>query len=235
MARHCVIHSSVFRFLAAALVGLALLASGTARAATESNRAGSCSAPSGWSSTGNAEGSPDGSSATIPLGVLDTSPFITCTDFGFDIPPGSTIDGFTINIRRGASGDGDTFQLQVGPLKGGVGVPGLTLGSNFGGALADQDLPISGDELWGETWTPADINDDDGFGARLRVTVPGLAPPFNAQPGTVSIDSVEITVTYSEVPVPALDTVWLVLVALGLATIGIWSLRRRQPGTPFAG
>jgi hypothetical protein len=223
-----------FTSAAAALVGL-LLASGTADAATESNFAGSCSTPAGWISVGNVEGSPDGSSATIALGVLDITAFITCTDYGFNIPPGSTIDSITLTIRRGASGDGNTFQVQTGPLKGGVLVAAPTLGSHFGGALSSETLPISGDELWGETWTPEDINDDDDFGAALRITVPGLGPPFNAQPGTVSIDSVEITVTYREVPVPALDTVWLVLVALGLATIGILSLRRRQFRTPSAG
>lgn len=93
----------------------------------------------------------------------DVTHYLKCTNFGFEIPAGAIITGIKVKIwRLDHSGTGTTlFDNSVKLVKNGViggddkplltALPTVEAYSYYGG---------SGD-LWGETWTAEDINQDN--------------------------------------------------------------------------
>lgn len=131
----------------------------------------------------------DGVFATCALGGGDTTSLLLASNFGFAIPGGATILGIQVDVKRFASGgtvkDNGLFLQKlsgsdVGSDKStGVNWAGASQLDSYGGAA----------DLWGTTWTPAEINAST-FGFEISGQQVGGAP-------TAQIDYVQVTVTYS--------------------------------------
>lgn len=181
----------------ATTAGLVVLAAAAiprpARAAvqTETRTAAATTTPGGtWTNPGNAA-TIDGACA-LGDGVSATS--MTLTDWAFSIPAGSTILGITVRsvssfndvstqdqvrLTKSGSAVGDTKALNG---TGAVSIP--TCGNPVGGA---GGLTVGGAaDLWGTTWTVAEIN-DAGFGVF-----------YDNSFSNTALDGVEITVTYDD-------------------------------------
>lgn len=144
----------------------------------------------GWATPNNAA-SINGACA---LGDGTTSGSITMTDWTFAIPGGSTILGIT--VRSVASFNDVSTEDQISLTKAGSAVgsprtlngPGASAAISCGSPVPDANgLTVGGAaDLWGTTWTVAEIN-DSGFGVFYDNSF------FNN-----AIDGVEITVTYND-------------------------------------
>lgn len=143
-----------------------------------------------WSDPTNCFASDD-SRATVVLAPSDSSRFLKATSFGFAVPGGATIDGIAVEIERSCSLVSDTISdAAVQIVKGGVAGgddksaagnwPSLEAYRSYGGVA----------DLWGLTWTAADVN-DAGFGA-------AIAAQGGASGGTARVDHVRVTVYYTE-------------------------------------
>ena len=98
----------------------------------------------------------------------DVSAYLETTGVGFTVPPFATITGFTVSYKRASLSGVGVMDNAVRIVKGGV------VGT------ADRSSPSlwstydnyygygGGNDLWGETWTPADVNSPD-FGLALSV------------------------------------------------------------------
>jgi hypothetical protein len=123
---------------------------------------------------------------------------LTATDFDFAIPATATILGIRVRVEGFASGtlvdDEDVFLLKGGS----------TTGITDHASGTDWPQPGSGDEnawtygnstdLWGTTWTPAQINDNSasGFGVRIRTD------NDSGSSRTANVDWIEVEVWYQE-------------------------------------
>lgn len=119
---------------------------------------------------------------------------LTVTDFGFSIPSGAIIDGIVLEVEKkrsaGTGGIVEDNGLQI--MKGGVltGPNKSQYGVDW--PLTDTYVSYGGStDLWGTTWTPADINASD-FGVSLASISYICGATI-----TTSIDHVRMTVYYS--------------------------------------
>ena len=118
----------------------------------------------------NASGPGSGSTATATLaGTATNSHVLQFTNFGFSVPVSATITGISVTTSRMASTAGELFTnslkiLQAGTPVGTDHAPNVFWGNSFQneGAGASTDL-------WGVTWTPAQINASN-FGFQVQVT-----------------------------------------------------------------
>ncbi|MDQ5879904.1 MAG: biosis protein MshQ [Pseudomonadota bacterium] len=184
------------RYLAVLAVALAgLLASPLANALTATASPTSCqnTAATGtqaWSSPGNAASSND-NYATASVNDNQVTNYLECTGYGFAIPATATITGITVNAERNAS---NTLvrDSAVRLIKGGV--RGSTDRSTTTDYTTSDVVEAHGGaaDLWGTTWTPADINAAN-FGVAFAAYKNGTAG--NAR--TVSVDHLQISVSYT--------------------------------------
>lgn len=148
-----------------------------------------------WSNPGNIIGSDD-SDATVTLtGFLPSSDALIASNFGFTIDPTATIDGISVNIEKARSaGFLYVADLTVQLTKDGT-TPIGTNQPNFANwATSDTNYGYGGaTDLWGATWTPAEINNST-FGLYFRaISIFGTVTGY--------IDHITITIYYS-VPTP---------------------------------
>ena len=125
-----------------------------------------------------------------PFTLGEVSDYLRATDFGFAIPTGATIDGIVAEFE--AQSDVVHNWNSVLIVKGGVSTG--TDQSDFS-ALPTTDAYKtfgSSTNLWGTTWTAADIN-GTGFGVQARVT-----DENDGNGNTARIDHIRITVYYTE-------------------------------------
>lgn len=121
--------------------------------------------------------------------------YLEATNFGFSIPAGATINGILVEVEKKASHDEVNFTVQdyiVKLLKGGV-VTGdrKEIGGTW--SLTESYYTYGGNsDLWGTTWTPAEINASD-FGLSFLgwISTTGAAV-------TASVDHIRITIYYTE-------------------------------------
>jgi hypothetical protein len=124
----------------------------------------------------------DASYATVTLGAssgekLELSNVLIARNYGFALPEGATVLGLSPFIKRKASAysppyGAQIFDYEVQVIKGGEALPGegLTPG---GWATSDTVKTYGGSsELFGGTWTAADINAPD-FGWQIQVVCQG--------------------------------------------------------------
>lgn len=129
----------------------------------------------------------DNSYATCVLFPSGQSHYLAATNFGFSIPGGSTIEGIVVEIEHKESGAAACRDNRVRIIKGGVtGSTDKASGTEWPTSDGYGSYGASND-LWGETWTVADIN-SSGFG--VAVSALGLGG------GTASVDHVRVTVYY---------------------------------------
>lgn len=153
-----------------------------------------------WSNPANAE-TDDGNYASA-TGVADStvySHYLTVSGLGFTIPTGSTVTGIAVAINRYYSATsylgkpgGSVTDQEVKLMKA------AAVQSAANRADTADTWPLSAavanyggnSDLWGNTWTPSDVN-DSGFGVALAVA-------FNGHFGPVAyVDSITVTVYFT--------------------------------------
>jgi len=152
---------------------------------------------SSWSNTSNLIGSDDSraTSSSILSTIGDYTDYIVVSNFGFNISAASLIDGIQVNIeRRSSSHTTAIADNSVRILKN-----GSIIGDEkaYGGPWSNSDInfPYGGaTDLWGTTWTPADVN-NSGFGVALSAKL------LFGLPGNAEVDNISITIS-STAPLP---------------------------------
>lgn len=160
---------------------------------------GSCGVATGigsisWSPL-NATAS-DNNYAQVSVTDNQTSRFLVCTGYGFSIPAGAIITGITVDVERRASAS-LVKDAAMRIVKGGtIGTTDRASGDQYptSDAYAAHGGPT---DLWGETWTAADIN-MSSFGAALAVQKAGSRGGSR----TVRVDHMRISVAYTLPPGP---------------------------------
>lgn len=140
-----------------------------------------------WTNPTNALTSNDSYATAAHIG-LDTSRNLQLTGFGFAIPGGATILGIAATVERKSNQSGQTTTSAVQLLKAGV-AAGSAKGPGSTWTTSDAaETWGTNSDLWGTTWTPAEVNAAD-FGVQLKTVDGGGA-------ATASVDVVTLTVYY---------------------------------------
>lgn len=169
---------------------------------TETNLSGS---DFGWNDAGDVLTSNDnyayaGATLTL-LNPSKYSDYMTLTNFSMSIPAAVTICGIVVQIDRKASGlslGAVVKDYRVRLVKGGS-VTGNNNASGSGWTGSETTATYgSSSDLWGTTWTPAEINSEN-FGVAISAEISGLLGVFLS----ADIDNVRITVYYQHIVLPA--------------------------------
>ena len=146
-----------------------------------------------WTSPGSITAD-DSSYATCALTSSAQSNYLSGTNFGFSIPAGSTINGIQVSIMRESSSSNSPYvrDTVVSLIKGGTvtGANRAATSTNWPNSMTAAGYGTTSD-LWGTTWTPADINASN-FGVALSASSSG-----SGSTRTASVDYMQITVTYT--------------------------------------
>jgi MSHA biogenesis protein MshQ len=188
------------------LSGLALLWSLTASAVTVSASPGTCTSSAigllAWTNPTNARTSNTTyatATATSATG-LQLTDNLTCNNYGFAIPAGSTINGVQVNIRRKISSTNSTTGQDSGVyLINSSGA--INAGTNRATATAYTtsdvvDVHGTATDLWGAAWTVTDINSTN-FGAAYQGSI---SKTTSSTTRTISVDYIQITIDYTAPP-----------------------------------
>src|SRR5207253_1193338 len=159
----------------------------------QKSAAGTCVDDSGigsvaWSTPSNALTS-DNSYATANFSSNgQASHYLKCTNFGFSVPSGGTIEGIQVEWEVNASSGGTIIDNAVRLVKGGtIGTADKSSSTSWPGSDTFRSYGGSSD-LWSTSLTPSDVNATN-FGAALSATITG----GNSKPANV--DSARITVS----------------------------------------
>lgn len=142
-----------------------------------------------WGTPANIYGD-DAAYAAVTLNQDAISNYLQGTDFRFNIPLEASITGIQVTIERYSPGNNPRVRDQVVSLvKGGTitavnkaitaNWPQTPNGTTYGSAT----------DLWGESWTPADIN-SASFGVAIAARNP------NKETRTAYVDYIRIAITY---------------------------------------
>jgi len=144
-----------------------------------------------WVNPGNAATS-DNASATCTLFYDEKGNYLKATNFGFAIPATATINGILVEFEKDIEQGSQwaIYDHAVRIVKGGViGSTDRSLVSNW--PYSDTYVSHGSDsDLWGETWTPADIN-SNAFGVAISPTEKYISEEI------ARIDHIRITVFYT--------------------------------------
>jgi hypothetical protein len=147
---------------------------------------------SSWGTPSNASAEDGTSTTTAAIGNGTVANYLKCTNFGFSIPAGSTINGITVEVKAKRATTSRNLTIATiklvkagtiqGNNNGNATVLGTTLAYATFGSVSD---------LWGLAFGASDINDST-FGVAISCT-------GGAGKGSVtgSIDYVRITITYT--------------------------------------
>jgi MSHA biogenesis protein MshQ len=158
-----------------------------------------------WTGLGNV-GTQNNIYATASVANSDITNYLKCTGYAFSIPAGATITGITVGPWLNATFTMHDYAMQL--VKGGaIQATNLATGANIpngGGTLAaspTQFIYGSSTDLWGNTWTPADINSAT-FGAAFAAQRGGFASTQQA-----AVDAMPITVDYTMPSTPTITSI----------------------------
>lgn len=163
-------------------------------AASLSN-AGSSENAEAWVTPSNIT-SDNGTSSTITAATYDSpdiSQLLVASNFGFTIPTRSTIDGIVVVVDRnnaaGAASD-NRVQLAKGTAFANlVGTNKADTTTDWPASLATASYGTGTTDLWGTTWTVAEIN-ASSFAVMLSVQA-------DAANTDVGVDFISVTVHYT--------------------------------------
>lgn len=130
--------------------------------------------------------------ARVHLAAGETSKYLEVSNYGWVIPPGATIVGIQVSIECHQEDlSADFADASIMLMQAGTAVGADRAGT---GVYDDKDLTNvygSPSDLWGTTWTPADVM-DPGFGVLYSVTrLSGTGTYY------MFVDYVELAVYYS--------------------------------------
>ena len=138
-----------------------------------------------WSNVDNAKES-DNAYATVTTIWKTASHYLKATNFSFNIPVDATINGILVEIEeKTSSGTAQESHIRIVKSDGTIG----STERGTGAFLPSTDTYISygsSSDLWGETWTATDINDED-FG--VIFSAGGIA--------SFGVDHIRITVYHT--------------------------------------
>ena len=118
--------------------------------------------------------------------------FLLVSDFKFEIPEAAEILGITATIRRAGGSPNEAVDGAVRLIKGGImGEADRSLPTPWGGPTFENVAYGGPEDLWGETWTPADVNSPD-FGVALSALYTDTAGN-----GRAYVDIVYVTINYA--------------------------------------
>lgn len=164
-------------------------------------RAGSIGGTESWGTAANAQ-TDDGAYATY--GTNSPQPwngytlYLTAKELTDEVPAGATIDGIEIVLGCGevSAGVGDWKDSAVYIIKGGT----IQTTQNKASASVYTAYPTESvlshggaADLWGQTWTAADIN-AAGFGVAISCVQSGA----DETGASVQVDYIQVSVTYTE-------------------------------------
>ena len=136
----------------------------------------------------------------------DITNYLKCTGYGFSIPAGATITGITVGPWLNSTWTMLDNAMQL--VKGGaIQATNLATGAtlpNGGGGLAGaptQFIYGSSTNLWGDIWTPANINSAN-FGAAFAAQRGGFATTQQA-----AVDAMPITINYTLPSTPTVTAI----------------------------
>ena len=149
-----------------------------------------------WSNPDNAKTSDDAyASATLSNGT--TSYYLKATNFSFNIPSTSRIDGIKAEAEKsfsGTTGPGKDAAVRI--VKGGnIGTTDLSSADNWPGTDA-YTVYGSSTQLWGQTWTASDIN-ASGFGVALAAWESCSGACIPALGDNFFVDHMRVTVYFT--------------------------------------
>lgn len=181
-------------------LGFLLFCTNTAYALTQTRlptAAADCTSVAGigtiaWGNPGRAISS-NNSYATATVDGTTTR-YLQCLRYGFTIPLTATIDGITVEAERRSNRitDGGSRDAAMRLVQGGtIGSTDRSTATTYTNGDVTEAHGGAGD-LWGLTWTPADINAVN-FGTAFAATKPSSAGNSH----TISVDMLRITVTYT--------------------------------------
>lgn len=185
--------NSVARITFVALAAIA--ATGMAQAQSDGpNNAGTvANDPSigtqAWVSTSQAQGPSDGVFAFAAVGIAAESNYLAASNFGFSLAPTAVVLGIEVAIQK-QTGGGTLHDSAVRIIKGGViGATDKSDPNAWPAATPPPTVYGGPTDLWGETWTAADIN-----AANFGVAIAGKDSVSGA---LAQVDSFAITVFYA--------------------------------------
>ncbi|MFA6300726.1 MAG: immunoglobulin-like domain-containing protein [Candidatus Paceibacterota bacterium] len=153
--------------------------------------------------------------ATAILNLYGSSESLNATNYGFSIPAGATIDGIQVSIMRKSSSllaGNSIIDKSVRLIKNGS-VVGDNKKNSTHWATSMTAVGYGGyGDLWGATWTPADINASN-FGVAFSVETESLLDR------TASVDYVQMSVFYTADTTP--PTVGTVTITPSILSGGI--------------
>jgi hypothetical protein len=113
-------------------------------------------------------------------------------DFKLEVPEAAEITGISVTVRRAGGSPTEAADGAVRLIKGGViGEADRSQAVPWGGPMFEDTVYGTSGDLWGETWTPADVNSED-FGVAISAIYTDTAGN-----GRAYIDIVYITVEYA--------------------------------------
>ncbi len=145
----------------------------------------------GWINPGNIYAK-DNVWASYNVAGNGSSTALNATGFGFNVPAGSTINGIRVTVVHKGSINNNIKDQTIQLLKAGT-VVGSNKASTTGWSNNSQNATYgANNDLWGTTWTAADVNDPN-FGVEI------IARDSNATATTAYVDNVTVIVSYSPV------------------------------------
>jgi uncharacterized repeat protein (TIGR01451 family) len=149
-----------------------------------------------WNNPGRATAS-DNSRASATVTDNEVTHYIQCTGYGFAIPAGATINGIIVNVERNSSSTTATVptDAQVRLVRAGViGATNRATTTSYTGAdVVEAHGSVT--DLWGDTWTTANINAAT-FGVAYAAQKPGIGGGNR----TVNVDYIGVVVDYTPAP-----------------------------------
>ncbi len=181
---------------------IALVWNQCAVAATQTATPGTCVNDAGigtisWGGLGNVAAS-DNNYATATVKKSEITNYLKCTGYGFTIPAGATINGITVSVEDHSART--IYDYAVSLVKGGT-VQATNYGTLTNMPTSDATSTYGGAaDLWGTTWTVANINN-----ANFGVAFAAQRGPYNTN-DTANVDYMPITVNYTLLAPPTATT-----------------------------
>lgn len=194
------------RLLQAAAAMAWLLLGGTAGATTVTASPGTCTSVNDgggdWSRASRAVSSNNSHARAQTDGTA--TDYLRCTNYGFSIPAGATINGITVYVERRSdrTSNGGSKDSAVRVVKAGViGADNQASSTIYTTSDVVEAHGGSG-YLWGAGWTAADIN-DPGFGAAFKA----VKASSSGESHEIRVDHIYIAVDYTFSYPPGVYTV----------------------------
>lgn len=165
-----------------------------------------------WREPGEIRASDDVDAFVLGTPPGQYSQHLCATGFGFSIPVGSTILGRKVRVERSTTHAEKASDYEVRAIKNGL--IGSTERAKVGfWPTSDEYAEYGSDsDLWGETWTAADVN-----AANSGVAIKALCGMEEYQ---VNVDHIEMTVYYE---LPSTGGARQEIRGAGVPGMGLWS------------